>query len=146
MVRCWECFFNDNLDQVDRNRCFPGGDVKYIAEYWYETNKAISDFTKSITSNRIFLIKEEELIKQPEKVLADCYTFLDLPINLPKHMIAKIDWNRNELWSKRLSNSEINSLLNFVHECGDTLNSIFPEDNLFARYNESISANYQSPE
>lgn len=138
-VRCWECFFNGIPHQVDSNRCFPGGDVKYIAEYWYETNSAISNFAKSISSDRIFLIKEEELIKHPEKVLANCQSFLGLPIYLPKNMIAKIDGNRNELWNKGLSDTEIKSLLNFVIECGDALNFIFPEDNLFERYNKLIS-------
>lgn len=138
-VRCWECFFNGIPHQVDSRRCFPGGDVKYLAEYWYETNKAISDFAKSISSDRIFIIKEEELIKQPEKVLTNCQTFLGVANNLPRNIIGKIDRNRNDLWNKRLSDTEMKSLLNFVNECGDDLNFIFPEDNLFDRYIKLIS-------
>jgi hypothetical protein len=140
IVRCWECFFNGIPHQVDRKRCFPGGEIKYIAEYWYETNRAISNFTKSIEPDRVFFIKEEELIKHPEKVLADCQSFLGLPIYLPENIIGKIDRNRNELWNKRLSDREIKSLLKFVIECGDGLNLIFPEDNLFERYNKLISS------
>jgi hypothetical protein len=108
-VRCWECFFNGVPAQVNRERCFPGGDVKYLAEYWYE------------------------------KVLTDCQSFLGVPINLPRKIIGKIDRNRNELWNKRLNDKEIKSLLNFVIECGDDLNFIFPEDNLFDRYIKLVS-------
>ncbi|MFB3161502.1 sulfotransferase [Neobacillus sp. 179-C4.2 HS] len=139
-VRCWECFFNINSipPQVDRKRCFPGGDIKYLMEYWFETNKAISDFSQTISSDRIFLIKEEQLIAEPENVLADCQSFLGIPINLPKMMINKIDRNRNELWSNSLPKVEIQSMLNFVQEQGDSLNKIFPEGKLFERYNAMI--------
>jgi hypothetical protein len=143
-VRCWECFFNGIPAQLDRKRCFPGGDINYLAEYWYETNKAISDFSQSISSDRIFLIKEEELIREPEKVLTDCQSFLGIPINLPTNIIRKIDRNRNDLWSKKLTEIEIYSLLNFVQEYGDSLNSIFPEDNIFSRYNEMLLSSNKS--
>lgn len=139
-VRCWECFFNGIPADVNRNRCFPGGDVKFLAEYWYETNRAILEFAESISPDRFFFIKEEDLIKNPEKVLTECQTFLGLPINLPKALIAKIDRNRNELWSKRLSKSELKSLLNFVLDCGETLDSILPQEELFLKYKEQISS------
>jgi hypothetical protein len=142
-VRCWECLFNGIPESVNSRRCFPGGDVKFLAEYWYETNRAISEFSKKIPAERIFLIKEEELIKNPEKVLTECQSFLGLPINLPKKLIAKIDRNRNELWSKRLSKCELNSLLKFVQDCGETLDSIFPEQDLFIKYKEQIASELQ---
>jgi hypothetical protein len=138
-VRCWECFFYGIPANINPKRCFPGGDVKYLAEYWYETNKAISEFVQSISTDRSFIIKEEELIAQPEKVLIECQNFLGLPINLPRNMINKIDRNRNELWNKRLTKTEINSLLQFVKECGESLNSIFPENHLLHRYKDMIS-------
>lgn len=140
IVRCWECFFHRIPEKINRERCFPGGDIRFLAEYWYETNKAISEFAASISEDRIFLIKEEELIKHPEKVLADCQTFLGLPVNLPKNEIKKIDKNRNDLWNKSLGKTEINSLLRYVSDCGDALNSIFPEDSLFERYKMQITA------
>lgn len=139
-VRCWECFINGIPADVNRNRCFPGGDVKFLAEYWYETNRAILEFAESISPDRFCFIKEEDLIKNPEKVLTECQTFLGLPINLPKALIAKIDRNRNELWSKRLSKSELKSLLNFVLDCGETLDSVLPQEELFLKYKQEISS------
>ncbi|USK52295.1 sulfotransferase [Bacillus sp. CMF12] len=137
-VRCWECFFNGIPIHADPERCFPGGDIKYIAEYWYETNQAISNFSKSIPSDRIFLIKEEELVAQPEKIYANCLEFLSLPAVLPMSLLKEINPNRNELWSKRLNKEELNSLYNFVLEKGENLNFIFPEDNLFDTYKDQL--------
>lgn len=139
--RCWECFFTGIPSKVDRTRCFPGGDVRYLAEYWYETNKAISNFANSISSDRIFVVKEEELVTQPEKVLMKCQIFLGLPVELPKGLIKKINPSRNALWNTRLNKTEINSLFNFLLEYGENLNTILPEENLFSRYKQQIYLN-----
>ncbi|MDM5225447.1 sulfotransferase [Cytobacillus sp. NJ13] len=140
-VRCWECFFTAIPSHIDRERCFPGGDVRYLAEYWYETNKAISEFANSISSDRIFIIKEEDLVSQPEKILSNCLNFLGLPAILPKSLLNKINPDRNELWSTRLNKNEINRLLNFVLKNGESLNTIFPEDDLFKKYKQQLSNN-----
>lgn len=140
-VRCWECIFNSIPANIDRQRCFPGGDVRYFAEYWYETNKAISNFANSISSDRIFIVKEEELVSQPEKVITKCLKFLGLPAILPISLLKNINPDRNELWSTRLNKNEINSLFNFVLENGENLNSIFPDDNLFYKYKQQLFSN-----
>lgn len=144
IVRCWECFFNGIPGHIDKQRCFPGGDVRYFAEYWYETNKAISIFANSISPDRIFVIKEEELVTHPEKVLTNCLQFLGLPAILPIPLIKKINPDRNELWSSRLDSNEINRLLTFVMEKGENLNAIFPEGSLFEKYKKHLTSNLSS--
>lgn len=140
MVRCFQMFSGRMPNNIDRSRCFPGGDVKYLAEYWYENNKAISDFAKTIAPEQMFTIKEEELINNPNKIISDCLDYLQLPRYLPTELINSIQPGRNHLWSKRLTNNDLQSLMNFVVETGDKLDGLFPEQNIFTAYKDQISS------
>lgn len=139
-ARCW-IYHPEKCppENVDKSRFFPGGDVKYLAEYWYENNKAVSDFLINSYQSRFLIIKEEELIANAEKVISQCFQFLDLPEYVPNKLIQKIDSNRNSLWNARLTEEELQSLYNFVLDQGTNLDNIIPEKFLFTQYKDQIT-------
>jgi hypothetical protein len=139
-IRCFNLFHRTLPKNIDRARCFPGGDAKYLAEYWYENNKAVSDFSKTVPPGQIFIIKEEELIHNPEKVLTECLDFLKLPGIIPYHIITNIQPGRNNLWHTRLSKRELESIMNFVKENEEKLNNLFPGQEISLHYKEQISS------
>ncbi|MEW4267084.1 sulfotransferase family protein [Priestia aryabhattai] len=139
-TRCWIYHPEKQPpNNVEKSRFFPGGDVKYLAEYWYENNKAVSDFLTNSYQNRFLIIKEEELISNPKKVISQCFRFLDLSEYVPEKLIRKIDSNRNSLWNARLTKEELQSLYKFVLEQGTNLDHIIPEKALFTQYKNQIT-------
>lgn len=118
-ARCWIYHpFEELPEGIDASRVFPGGDVKYFAEYWYENNKAVSDFLKTIPNERLSIIKEEDFVTNPRKTINECFQFLELPKHDLSEVIKTIDNKRNSLWSERLTHDELQSLYNFVLEKG----------------------------
>lgn len=138
-ARCWIYPFEGIPENIDASRIFPGGDVRYFAEYWYENNKAVSDFLTTIPEERFLIIKEEDLTAAPQKIISDCLQFLELPAHkVPKKIIERVDSTRNSLWSERLTHEELKSLYRFVLEKGADLDCITPSKSLFSRYKIEI--------
>lgn len=138
-ARCWIYPYEGIPEDIDASRIFPGGDVKYFAEYWFESNKAVSEFLTTIPEERYYIIKEEDLVAHPEKMIGECFQFLELPVHVPETMIKKIDSNRNHLWGNRLTRDELKSLYNFVLDKGTDLDKITPSKALFNQYVKDIS-------
>ncbi|MFC7394395.1 sulfotransferase family protein [Scopulibacillus cellulosilyticus] len=138
-ARCWIYHPEGDLpENIDESRFFPGGDAKYLAEYWYENNKAVSEFASKIGKDRLLIVKEDDLISNPRKVLSQCFQFLHLPNYYPQRLIRKIDSNRNSLWHQRLTREELQSLHKFVLEQGTKLDHIIPGRALFTEYKNKI--------
>lgn len=123
---------------IDRSRFFPGGDAKYLAEYWYENNKAVSEFLGRIPQNRYLIIREEDLIADPTSVVSQCFNFLGVRDYLPYSLIQKVDSSRNSLWDQRLTKAELKSLLNFVLDHKKRLDNVIPGKTLFKPYKKAI--------
>ena len=138
-VRCWNCFGDTDLPQdIDLSRCFPGGDIRFLAEYWLETNRAVSAFFKIIAPARTLTVREEALIANPDKLLAECLAFLDVPLDptiLERH---DIDRKRNESWVEHLSVQDRQALLEFVEQWGQDVQEVFPEGNLVQSYESAL--------
>lgn len=138
-TRCWIYHPKRELPkEIDRSRFFPGGDAKYLAEYWYENNKAVSDFLKRIPQHRYLIIREEDLIANPAKVVRQCFEFLNVKDYVPETFIKKIDSNRNSLWHERLTAMELKSLHHYVLDHEDDLDDLVPGRTLFHLYKKAI--------
>jgi hypothetical protein len=138
-ARCWIYHPETELPKsIGTSRYFPGGDAKHLAEYWYENNKAVSDFLAKIPQQRFLIIKEEELISKPRDIIKQCYQFLGVEDYLPESLISRIDSNRNSLWHEKLTDRELHSLLQFVVEQGKNLNTIFPGESPYRHYKNEI--------
>lgn len=123
--RCWNTFHFHLPEDIDVSRCFPDGNVRYLAEYWFESNRAISNFFRNITEDRRIVLQEEHLIKYSAEQLARCCDFLNLPPPAITRIGQAFDNTRNELWIQRLSLREIGVLLEFVEEHEKAIDDIF---------------------
>jgi 2-polyprenyl-3-methyl-5-hydroxy-6-metoxy-1,4-benzoquinol methylase len=142
-IRCWNCFFGDELpEDVDPSRCFPGGDVRFLAEYWLENNSAVSDFFKSIPPGRTLVVKEEEAISIPEVVIARCLSFMETSLDTSIVEGYPIDNQRNGKWIRILGEEEKETLLGFVADYKQVIDQTFPEDHLSHFYEEQIAHSF----
>ncbi len=146
-ARCWEAFhFNPPPDNVDPARCFPGGNVKYLAEYWLESNRAVETFFRTLPADRRLSVQEEHLIETPEIQLARCLAFLGLPLTSSLDISTKLDSTRNQLWISRLTPDEHAVLLEFVAAHAQAIDEVFPGENRAAHYRDQLESAYEVSE
>lgn len=136
--RCWQAFYFDLPEGIDRSRCFPGGEVRYLAEYWMESNRAVADSFKSLPPDRRLIIQEEELIENTEEQLARCLAFLGLSPFVRPDLCDSIDATRNSTWGKQLTGQSLQQLLKFVEENMQIIGNIFPGKNYAEAYLREI--------
>ena len=130
-IRCWGCFFGGSLSEnVDPARCFPGGDIRLLAEYWLENNMAVSDFFKSLSSGQTLAVKEEEVVSNTETAVAKCLAFMEVPLDTANLEGYLIDNQRNGKWKEVLTEADQRALLTFVEDHEQVIDQTFPEDNL----------------
>ena len=111
--RCWHASFEINtLSAIEKNRIFPGGSLKYLAEYWLESNRAVANFFSDIPKWKGIKVSEEALVICPHEQMARLFGLLQLPLFLGE--VPPLDINRNTEWKDLLSPAEINELDNFV--------------------------------
>jgi 2-polyprenyl-3-methyl-5-hydroxy-6-metoxy-1,4-benzoquinol methylase len=138
-MRCWHCFDDPDLPQgIHLPRCFPGGDIRFLAEYWLETNRAVSSFFKLIPPARALVVKEEQLIADPEQVIAQCLAFLEVPLDISILKGFVIDRARNAAWTEHLSDQDRRILLEFVKENGRYFDEVFPDENMLQIHEEAL--------
>ena len=114
-TRCWEAFhFRPPPADVDPDRCFPGGHVGYLAEYWLESNRAAAQFLEKLSADRFLIVRQEDLIERPQIEVARCLAFPGLSLPGLSWVAEEIDRSRNDLWSSRLTAKEHADLLEFV--------------------------------
>ena len=139
MVRCWEAFhFVPPPAHVTPARCFPSGDVQYLAEYWLESNQAVAEFLRHLPADRGLVIQEEDLVREPETQLARCFAFLGVPLTIPSGVRDRLDNSRNQLWASRLTLKERLSLLEFTASHAKAINDLFPGESRAAFYGHQI--------
>jgi hypothetical protein len=128
-IRCWNCFYeNEPLpENISSERVFPGGDVVYLAEYWLESNLAISEFFKTLPCSIKTIVIEEELIGTPEMELVKIMANLNLPLELPDFSQFSLEKNRNKQWERVLNHQEIERLKMFIETNRKTIDLIAPQ-------------------
>ena len=145
-VRCWHCFSGQEAPaDVDPSRLFPGGEARFLAEYWLETNRAVSEFFGTTGLARSLVIKEEELIKDMEPTMARCLGFLEVSLDLGILDRREMDGKRNEIWMNQLCAADRSQLLEFLQQRGGELDDIFPLGGLSSRYQRELSGAEVSP-
>ncbi|MCP4693418.1 MAG: PqqD family peptide modification chaperone [Desulfobacterales bacterium] len=141
-TRCWEAIHTACLPEgVDPERCFPGGDVKRLAEYWLESNRAVDAFFRTLPPRRRLAIRAERLIRSPGAWLARCRAFLGLPPGEPlENAGIEPDRTRDQLWRSRLQGDERERLLEFVTENQRAMDDLFPGENEATRCGEELES------
>lgn len=143
-VRCWEAFHsNPPPEGVDPARCFPGGNVRYLAEYWLECNRAVRNFVNGISEDRFLIVQSERLISETEEELSRCLGFLGLPLTLPSIVNERTDSNRNKIWGSRLNIDEHHALLDFVKSNAEDIDKVFPGEGIAEDYLREIKVSLE---
>jgi hypothetical protein len=124
-ARCWDaCHFEPPMGR-DLARVFPGGKVRFLAEYWLETNRAVARFFHSLPEEQKLSVREEDLIERPNEELSRCLTFLGL--TLPAFPVQEeVDRTRNANWASLLTLNERLDLLAWIEEAAREVDTVFP--------------------
>lgn len=124
--RCWHaCHSADALTTLDADRVFPGGDIRYLAEYWLESNRAVAEFFAQTPGAGVAL-SYEQFVKAPADALARLQGFVEVPFAALADNVAGVDRNRDQEWSALLNAAEIDALAGFVEANGEEIDGIFP--------------------
>jgi hypothetical protein len=124
--RCWNAFHSPkDRPDVSHERIFPGGDIQFIAEYWFETNRAIAEFFAATPAACGLKIAEEALVANPAKEIGWMATKLEIPFSIVG-LESLIDHSRNEQWRDLLDDRQLEILNGFVRTHAEDIDEIFP--------------------
>jgi len=128
--RCWQAFHQKEAPAgFDHQRLFPGGDIKHIAEYWLESNRAVAKFFLTLPNERHLEIDEEDLVNDPQKQIDRCLSFLNQQEEISPGIYKNLDPSRNDQWKSLISDEDRKKLENFVETNIDKIKNIFPSQN-----------------
>ncbi len=134
-TRCWNCFHDDVLpDGIDVSRLFPGGDAAFLAEYWMESNLAVSRFREAAGHHRVLAVREEDLIEETGRVITLCEAFIGAALDVSMLEGYAIDGQRNDRWAEALTADEMRALLGFIEAYGPEPEGSFPEAGVLMSY------------
>jgi hypothetical protein len=126
--RCWNAFYSvDSRPDISPDRIFPGGDVRFIAEYWLECNRAISGFVKRLPPACQMELDEEAMLIDPGKELAVLAAKLEIPSIDCDLVRDTVDLSRNDQWRDLLDENELEVLTDYVRAQAEEIDEILPE-------------------
>jgi hypothetical protein len=138
-ARCWQAFHQDEKpDHVDPERLFPGGDIRFLAEYWMESNLAVKEFFAEVSPEKCTRVDYDLLVKETDEVIKSCLDFIGLSSSSQKTAPPRIEEQRNVLWRERLNESEMSTLIAFIRDNEPTINIIGDGKDLAGEYLETM--------
>lgn len=137
--RCWNAFYSaDAHPEISPQRIFPGGDMRFIAEYWLESNRAVFDFVNRLPPECHIEVAEEAVLADPVKELAVLAAKLEIPLNEREQMRDRVDISRNDQWRGLLDDLQIEVLSDFIHAHAAEIDRIFSSGGYASRYLASL--------
>ena len=137
--RCWNAFFSlDSRPAVSPERIFPGGDIRFIAEYWLESNRAVSDFVNCLPPDRHIEVAQEAVLADPVKELSVLAGKLKIPFIEREQMGNGVDPSRNDQWHGLLDKPQLEVLGDFVSDHAAEIDEIFSGGGQASRYLDSL--------
>jgi len=120
---------------IDRSRWFPGGNIRYLAEYWLESNEAVKKHFKTLPKEKYIEISYESFVENPTGELQKSLNLVGIPVD-PDFSIGEEEvLPRNKLTKSRLTPDEKKELFDFVKLNWKRMNELFPD-----RYKDLKSA------
>ncbi|MCD6476962.1 MAG: sulfotransferase, partial [Candidatus Aenigmarchaeota archaeon] len=124
--RCWSCFHYGRLPEyIDRTRIFPFGNIKFLAEYWLETNLAVLEF-KNKNNSKVIEVKYEDLVSHPEETMTKILVGLGKELIFPDGIFGCIQTDRNDGWKEILDENEKDIIFSFIEENKEQIYEISP--------------------
>jgi hypothetical protein len=108
-----------------RDRLFPGGNVKWLAEYWLESNIAIRSELANISESRQIHVDHSDIVNNPEKAFERLCRFLNQPVYYAYALSRNVK-NTNKDWKTRLDRRELHELKDFCESRWKDIQVIFP--------------------
>ena len=122
--RCFGVAGKNELSDLDINRVFPGGDVVHLAEYWLETNRAVSAFFKSLPRARLVSVIHERVLHDSASVASTLERRLCLSPGSLSDMSQTASESSTKDWSFSLSDQEKAQLSAFERSHRDEIQAI----------------------
>jgi SAM-dependent methyltransferase len=140
--RCWSCYYSeDHLSGIRPERIFPGGNVCYLAEYWLESNRAVSDFLPTLAPEDFIAVSQEKFMITPANELARLLGLLEIPYCPDVCNCGELDKHRNDEWKTALDSQELDELIRFVEMRADEIDAVFNFDPPSRRYLKMLGSN-----
>ena len=137
--RCWNAFYSaDSRPTVPPERIFPGGNIRFIAEYWLESNRAVFDFFNRLPPESHIEVAEEAVLADPVKELAVLAAKLKIPFIEREQMGNGVDPARNDQWHGLLAKPQLEVLGDFVSDHVAEIDGIFSGGGQASRYLASL--------
>ena len=138
--RCWNAFYSaDSRPAVSPDRIFPGGDIRYIAEYWLESNRAVLDFFNRLPAESHIEVAEEALLADPVKELAVLAAKLEIPFVEREQMGNGVDLSRNYQWRGLLDEIQLGVLSDFIQSHAAEIDGLFSSKGHASQYLSLLS-------
>ncbi len=129
--RCWNAYYSaDAFSDMPRERIFPGGNIRYLAEYWLESNRAVADFFSASSSSDRIVVSYENFLASPTSELVRVRKSLGIPLQADTDNWVRLDKHRNDEWRSLLSREDRDELFRFVETMGAEINMIFGKEDL----------------
>lgn len=119
-----------NIGPADR--CFPGGDIIHLAEYWLESNLSLLRFYQKHGTDRILPVPQQAVFNKPEQTGKNLRHFLGLEPKAFNNIAEAIDLNAVGKWKSSLSLEEKHRLDDFQQQHSGAIAAI---ENILSLYN-----------
>ena len=128
----------DSRPAVSPERIFPGGNIRFIAEYWLESNRAVFDFFNRLPPESHIEVTEEAVLADPVKELAVVAAKLEIPFIEREQIGNGVDLSRNDQWHGLLDKPQLEVLGDFVSDHAAEIDGIFSGGGQASRYLASL--------
>jgi len=124
--RCWNAAFcEQELVAAPADRIFPGGHVRFIAEYWLESNRAVAEYFATMSMAEHIDVAEEALLADPERELGRIARHLGVASGAWSDTVRLLDQGRNATYREILTADELDVLHAFIAEHDSEIERIF---------------------
>ncbi len=108
---CWSCSPPANEANFEKERIFPGGDVKTIAEYWLRVYETIA-IHRSLYEGAFFPVKHRDFLNSPKKTIDEICNYVGIKTDF--FNFPRIDRGRENKKLVALNKEELSGLEEYI--------------------------------